>query len=91
VADRCEYNDLHMQPATPWHTLSIGDALATLKSRDEGLTAAEATQRLAEVGPNELRASERVSWWRILLAQFKNVLILILLAAETLNVVGAGG
>jgi P-type Ca2+ transporter type 2C len=75
-----------MDTATLWHTLSTGDALAQLKSRDRGLTEAEAAQRLAEVGPNELRASERVSPWKILLAQFKNVLIVILLAATILSV-----
>ncbi|MDP2274932.1 MAG: cation-translocating P-type ATPase [Archangium sp.] len=72
--------------ATLWHTLSTGDALAKLNSNDKGLTDAEAARRLAEVGPNELRATERVSAWRILLAQFKNVLILILLGATVLSV-----
>ncbi len=72
--------------ATLWHTLSTGDALTRLKSGDKGLTDEEAARRLAEVGPNELRATERVSAWRILLAQFKNVLILILLGAAVLSV-----
>ncbi len=75
-----------MFTATAWHQLSTVDALATLKSREAGLTHAEAAQRLREVGPNELRATERVSGWRILLAQFKNVLILILLGATVLSV-----
>ena len=72
--------------ATLWHTLSTGDALAQLHSGNEGLTDAEAAKRLVEVGPNELRATQRVSAWRILLAQFKNVLILILLVATVLSV-----
>src|SRR5512133_1085282 len=75
-----------MESVTPWHTLSTGDALTRLKSGEKGLTDAEAAQRLAEVGPNELRASERVSWWKILAAQFKNVLIVILLVATVLSV-----
>ena len=80
-----------MEPAPLWHTLSTADALATLKSRDGGLTSAEAAARLAEVGPNELRATERVSAWRILLSQFKNVLIVILLVATGLSIaVGHG-
>ena len=72
--------------ATLWHTLSTGDALAKLNSNDKGLTDAEAAKRLVEVGPNELRATKRVSAWRILLAQFKNVLIFILLGATVLSV-----
>ncbi len=75
-----------MEPVTPWHTLSTGDALEKLHSREKGLTDEEAKQRLAEVGPNELRATERVSPWKILAAQFKNVLIVILLVATALSV-----
>lgn len=75
-----------MATVTPWHTLSTGDALARLKSHEKGLTDEEAAKRLTEVGPNELRASERVSPWKILAAQFKNVLIIILLLATGLSV-----
>jgi Ca2+-transporting ATPase len=46
-----------------------------------GLTHAEASKRLAEYGLNELQAARRISPWRILLEQLKNILILILLAA----------
>jgi Ca2+-transporting ATPase len=42
---------------------------------------------LAEYGPNELQAARRISPWTILWAQFKNVLIVILLAATALSAV----
>jgi Ca2+-transporting ATPase len=47
----------------------------------------EAARRLAAHGPNELEAAEVIAPWRILLAQFKNVLILILLVAVGLSAV----
>ncbi|HEX6901848.1 MAG TPA: cation-translocating P-type ATPase [Thermoanaerobaculia bacterium] len=50
-----------------------------------GLSPEEAEKRLREHGPNELRAAERVSPWRTLLDQFKNVLILVLLGATALS------
>ncbi len=75
-----------METNHPWHTLSAEAALAKLGSRASGLTEAEAQAKLAQVGPNELKASERVSAWRLLLEQFKNVLIIILLAATALSV-----
>ncbi len=75
-----------MESAPHWHTLSIADALERLHSRDKGLTETEAAQRLAEVGPNELRATKRASPWKLLLAQFKNVLIVILLGATVLSI-----
>jgi Ca2+-transporting ATPase len=46
-----------------------------------GLTAGEAQRRLSQYGPNELQADGRISPWAILSAQFKNVLIVILLLA----------
>ncbi|MEI8344445.1 MAG: HAD-IC family P-type ATPase, partial [Candidatus Omnitrophota bacterium] len=51
-----------------------------------GLEEAEAQRRLAEFGSNELKASERVSPWMLFFAQFKDILIQILLAATLLSV-----
>ncbi len=59
--------------------------LATDSTR--GLTEAEAARRLVEHGPNELVAAHRVSPWAVLFAQFKNVLLLILLIAVVLSAV----
>jgi Ca2+-transporting ATPase len=71
-----------------WHSLDIDgvvDALGT--SPDSGLSGEEAARRLAQYGPNELPAARTVAPWRLLLEQFKNVLILILLAAVGLSIV----
>jgi Ca2+-transporting ATPase len=71
--------------APAWHTLSVGEAAARLRVSTEGLTAGEALRRLAEYGPNELQAAERISPWALLAAQLKNVLIVILLVATALS------
>lgn len=65
----------------PWHTLSTEQVFQQLASQPGGLDQAEAAARLLEYGPNELQAAHRNSPWEILLEQFKNVLILILLGA----------
>ncbi len=70
---------------TPWHTLTVEECLKRLKTTPLGLSATEATRRLEEYGPNELQAAGRVSPWTILLEQFKNVLIIILLFATLLS------
>ena len=67
------------------HCLSLADLRAGLDATEAGLSGAEAARRLAAVGPNELQAATRVSPWRLLAAQFKNVLILILLAATAVS------
>jgi Ca2+-transporting ATPase len=73
--------------ADAWHTLEADEAARRLgTSAGAGLAADEATRRLAEHGPNELEAAARVVPWRLLLDQFRNVLILILLVAVGLSI-----
>jgi Ca2+-transporting ATPase len=50
------------------------------------LTGDEAARRLTLYGPNELQATTRISPWTILLNQFKNILIIILLIATGLSI-----
>jgi len=59
--------------------------LSHLSSSPRGLTEVEAEHRLGLYGPNELEAADRVSPWTILLAQFKDVLIIILLIATVIS------
>ena len=68
-----------------WHSLAVAAVLARLDTSERGLTSDEAVHRLAEHGPNELDAASRASMWNLLLAQFKNVLILILIVAVVLS------
>ncbi len=68
-----------------WHTLSTTDVVQRLESNPEGLSQDEAARRLARFGPNVLREEKGVSPWEILLGQFKNFLILLLLAATVIS------
>jgi Ca2+-transporting ATPase len=70
---------------TLWHTLSIDETFGRLSGSRQGLTGEEAGRRLLTHGPNELQAVTRESAWRTLLAQFENVLILILLAGTVVS------
>ena len=71
--------------ASVWHTRSAEETLERLASGVAGLAGAEAGRRLQIHGPNELQAHTRESAWRTLLAQFQNVLILILLAGTVVS------
>ncbi|HXF70437.1 MAG TPA: calcium-translocating P-type ATPase, SERCA-type [Thermoflexus sp.] len=71
---------------TPWHTLPVEVCLERLESGLEGLRQTEAARRLREHGPNQLEAARRVSPWSILIGQFKNLLVLILLVATVLSI-----
>lgn len=69
-----------------WHAMESKEALSTLKTDQKGLSMEEAKRRLKEFGPNELRKMKGVQWWEILLSQFKDILIIILLIAAGLAV-----
>jgi len=74
-----------LPPAPAWHALTVDATLAELKAGTDGLGSEEARRRLDEYGPNELQAAHRVSPWSLLLDQFKNVMIVILLVAAGLS------
>lgn len=67
---------------TLWHTLSEKELSSRLATNlDLGLSEAEAQNRKKEFGPNELQKETEAPWISTLFNQFKNPLILILLAA----------
>jgi Ca2+-transporting ATPase len=74
-----------METRTSWHTLTREQALAALEVTTDGLTSDEVRRRLTEHGPNELPQVEGPTAWSILLAQLKNVLIIILVVATVLS------
>jgi Ca2+-transporting ATPase len=74
-----------MQPNNSWHVKTVEETFTELESQPAGLTQAQADERLHRFGPNEIQAAERISAWEILLEQFKNILILILLGATALS------
>ncbi len=69
-----------------FHTMEL-TKVAELFGTDvgSGISAHTAAERLQTEGPNELQAAERVSPWALLFAQFKNVLIIILLLGAGLS------
>jgi Ca2+-transporting ATPase len=54
--------------------------------RGQGLSAAEARRRLDRYGPNQLAADPPVPGWRKFLAQFGDVLVILLLVATAISI-----
>ncbi|MEQ6341770.1 MAG: HAD-IC family P-type ATPase [Gammaproteobacteria bacterium] len=68
-----------------WHTLTVDKASETMGiAPGEGLGSADVEQRLAVYGPNRLAEKPPRSPWLLLLGQFRNLLILILIGAAAL-------
>ncbi|MFZ9398613.1 MAG: cation-translocating P-type ATPase [Ilumatobacteraceae bacterium] len=76
---------------TPSHTLSADDVANGLGTDlRTGLTAVTAAERLTTHGPNRLAEADRRPGWLRFLDQFRDVLIMILLAAAVVSFVVSG-
>ncbi|RAI31530.1 cation-translocating P-type ATPase [Rhodoplanes serenus] len=74
--------------AAPPHRLPVDVVVAGLGSdAARGLTSTEAERRLAEYGPNQLKSAPETPWWRRLLEQFQDFLVIILLVATVISAV----
>ena len=74
-------------PRTP-HSESADQVIASLGSdASSGLATAEAERRLGQYGANRLQSAPETPWWRRLLEQFENFLVIILLVATVISVV----
>src|SRR3990170_1577714 len=69
-----------------WHAREAADIFTDLKtSPQSGLSPAEAARRLGEMGPNELTEAPRPTFWRMLLDQFNNFIVIILILASAVS------
>ncbi|MFN6500348.1 MAG: cation-translocating P-type ATPase [Nostoc sp. DedQUE01] len=72
--------------AAVWHSLEVDKALDLLDSNaDSGLTPEDIQQRLQKYGPNELEEHGGRSAWEILLDQFKNIMLLMLIGVALIS------
>ena len=68
--------------------MPVSEVLRSLDTRlDSGLTEAEASERLAAVGANEIVERPPVQSWRMFLRQFTNTMIVVLLIAAVVTAV----
>ena len=68
------------------HRRAAAEVVAALGSdAARGLSVAEARRRLEQYGPNRLKSPPETPWWRRLLEQFRNFLVIILLVATVIS------
>jgi len=72
---------MRMSPPSPWHQQEVSHALEALGSGAEGLTEAEAGERLRRYGPNRLTPPKKRGILMRFLLQIHNVLIYVLIGA----------
>ena len=70
------------------HALPAEAVVAALGSDiARGLSRGEARRRQDQYGPNRLRSAPETPWWRRLLEQFQNFLVIILLVATVISMI----
>ena len=79
---RLNPDGLRSAQSVAWHAVPSDRALADLGTSLEGLTSAEAARRRAEVGPNRLEPTPPRAAWRILVDQFRSVVVALLAGAS---------
>lgn len=77
--------DNHRQ--RPWHAQPLKNVLKEFRTSEEGLSDAEAAERLKRNGKNQLRAKPAKSILQMLKAQITDPMILILVGASALSAV----
>jgi P-type Ca2+ transporter type 2C len=73
-------------PVATWHTLTVAQTLAELEAdKKTGLSNQQVTDRQQQFGSNELVAMAARQWWQILLEQFTNIMLVMLLAVAVVS------
>ncbi|MEM3647987.1 MAG: cation-translocating P-type ATPase [Thermoproteota archaeon] len=71
----------------PWHAKSVEEVLEELGVNREGLSSQEAVERLKKYGPNEIKEVKRRTVLQMFLDEFKDIFILLLIAATVFSAV----
>ncbi len=73
-------------PEEAWHSQTVAAVLDQLATRDDhGLSSAEAQQRLAQYGYNELREKPPTPFWRLVVDQLKSFVVILLIIASAIS------
>ncbi len=64
-----------------WYNMKLAEVIGSLNAASNGLSQEEAQRRLSQFGHNELIKKEKISPWLLLLGQFKNYLVIVLIIA----------
>jgi Ca2+-transporting ATPase len=85
LRNRREKEERKMANANEFYSKSIDEVLDFTDSSKKGLTADEASKRLAENGKNELEGTKKVPAWLRFAKQLKHIMMLVLIFAMILK------
>src|SRR6266498_1982062 len=70
-----------------WHALKTDEVLNRLKVAGNGLTSAEAKQRLEQYGPNQLKEAARPTFLQMLWEHLNNYVVILLIVASLISAI----
>ncbi len=73
--------------AIQWHSLRAEDVLVQLEVPDQGLSLEEVGRRLERYGPNELREKPRPTFLQLVIQQFNNFIVILLIIASVVSAI----
>ena len=77
-----------LKPVPDWHSLTSAEALAhQAVDANLGLTSAEVAARQSQFGPNQLEEAAGRQTWEIVLDQFKNIMLIMLIVVAIVSAV----
>src|SRR3972149_1478227 len=69
-----------------WHSKEVNEVIAQLKSHiEQGLSSEMAQKRLAEHGYNELREKPPTPFWKLVLEQLQDFVVILLIVASAVS------
>src|SRR5258708_26038572 len=75
----------------PWHTLEVDAVFRDLQVQADGLSSAEAADRLHRFGHNELQVAPRPGFWSALWDQLNNFVVILLIVSSLISASSANG
>lgn len=85
MANSSSRNNHTIDPQTNWHTIPLEQLLNRLETSTGGLSSEEAAHRRQQQGENRIDASRQRSLLTMLLDQFRDFMILVLLVAAAIS------
>src|SRR5258705_12300747 len=70
---------------TDFYKLNVPDTLKNLQATDVGLDEAEVSKRHELYGKNVLPVDEGTNWFKLILGQFTDLMVIILIAAAVIS------
>jgi len=86
-ADNGPHNDSTLRTVEHPHTLTTSDTLDAVEADERGLEPGSAKERLGRLGPNALPEGKKRSLFSMILGQFTDFLILLLIGAAMISAV----